>query len=197
MMLVTLEFVEGADMRIPVTEIDDQAHVDLPVFGMVEKTAARGRVARSGHGPAGGMHHQAFMVPGLADLPDFLDADAVMLGVAILVELKAGDHFLAEMAAAAFGQDREPGVEFESRLPGRFPLAFRVDAHVAGGDAFHAAVIVVKNFGGGETGKDLGAEFGRLIRQPAAQVAQGNDVVPVIAHGFGYEEFGETIRRLA
>ena len=197
MVLVTLEFVEWADMGVPVTKIDDQAHIDLPIPGVIQKTAAGGRVARPGHGPARGVHHQAFLVSGFVDLPDFLDADTVMLWVAVLVEFITGDHFLAQMTAAAFGQNSELRVEFESRLPGRFPLAFRIDAHVAGGDAFHAAVIVIENLGGGETGKYLGAEFGRLIRQPAAEVAQGNDVVPMIAHRLGYEKLGKAVGRLA
>ena len=60
-------------------------------------------------------------------------------------------------------------------------LAVLADAHVAGGDADDAAVLL-QQFGGGEAGVDLDAQRLRLLAQPAADIAERDDVVAVVVH---------------
>ena len=64
------------------------------------------------------------------------------------------------------------------------------DAGIAGGDAFNRPVFVVQHFGSGEAGEDFDAQAFGLLAQPAAQVTQGNNVVPFVVHGFGDEHVG-------
>ncbi len=52
--------------------------------------------------------------------------------------------------------------------------------HVAGGDAPDGAAVGEQHFGAGEAGIDLDAEPLGLLAQPAAQVAERNDVVAFI-----------------
>jgi hypothetical protein len=59
-------------------------------------------------------------------------------------------------------------------------LAVAADAHVAGGDAAHGALVVVEHFGAGEAGIDLDAERFGLRAEPAAELAQADDVVAVV-----------------
>ena len=69
-------------------------------------------------------------------------------------------------------------------------LAVLADAHVAGGDALHRAVLVVEHFGGRETGKDLDAQRFGLLAQPAAHVAEADDVIAVVLEAGRQHEIG-------
>ena len=73
-------------------------------------------------------------------------------------------------------------------------LAVLADAHVAGGDALHRAVLVVEHLGGGEAGIDLDAQRLGLLAEPAADVAQADDVVAVVVHQPRHQEVGEAER---
>jgi hypothetical protein len=58
-------------------------------------------------------------------------------------------------------------------MPGwwlRAGAAVAADAHVAGGDAAHGALVVVQHFGAGEAGIDLDAERFGLLAEPAAEL---------------------------
>ncbi len=61
-------------------------------------------------------------------------------------------------------------------------LAILADAHVAGGDARHAAFLVVEHLGRGEARIDLDAQRFRLLRQPAADIAEADDEVALVVH---------------
>jgi hypothetical protein len=50
------------------------------------------------------VHHQALLVLVGGDLPQLLDADAVGLRVDAVTQLEAGFELLAQVAAAAFGE---------------------------------------------------------------------------------------------
>ena len=68
------------------------------------------------------------------------------------------------------------------------------DAHVAGGDALHRALLGVEHLGGGKARIDLDAQRLGLRRQPAADVAQADDVVAVVVHQPRQREIGEAER---
>src|SRR3546814_4188803 len=74
------------------------------------------------------------------------------------------------------------GVQLHPRLVAGGPLAVLADPHVAGGHAPHAAVLAIQHLGGGEPGIDLDAELGRLLAEPAADVAEADDVVAMVVH---------------
>ena len=75
----------------------------------------------------------------------------------------------AQMAAAAFGEQRVLAVQLHAGLIRIGLVAFAVDAHVAGDHAFHDAALVVEHVGRGKTRKDLDSERFGLLTQPAAQ----------------------------
>ena len=127
---------------------------------------------------------------GRIDFPQFLDADAVGLRILAGVELEALDHLLAQVAAAAFGEDGVLGMQFHAELEVLGGLAFLVDAHVAGGHALDGAVFVEQHFGSGEAGEDFHFQRFGLLRQPARQVGQADDVVAVVVKALGQHEVG-------
>ncbi len=51
---------------------------------------------------------------GRVDFPDFLEADAVVLGVGVAVQVEALDQLLADMATAAFGEQRVLAAQFHA-----------------------------------------------------------------------------------
>jgi hypothetical protein len=55
------------------------------------------------------------------------------------------------------------------------------DTHVARGDALHAPVLAVEHLGAGEAGIDLDPQLLRLLGEPAAEIAEADHVVPVVA----------------
>ena len=180
MLLVALEFLERADEGIAVAQIGDQPERDLVVLEVIEESAAE-RAALLER-PAGAVDHQPLTVLLGLDFPQFLDAEAVMLRAAAGVEAKALDQLLAEVAAAAFGEQRVLCMQFHAGRVAVLVLAGGRDAGVAGGDALHAAVFVEQDFRGGEAGVDLHAEVFGLLAEPAAEVAEADDVVALVVH---------------
>ena len=61
-------------------------------------------------------------------------------------------------------------------------LAVAADTQIAGGHPLDAAVLVVQHLGGGKAGIDLDAERLGLLAEPAAQVAEADDVVAGVVH---------------
>src|SRR5690606_40963784 len=91
--------------------------------------------------------------------------------------------------AAAFGEQGVLGTQFHAG--GVHPVlrvAFAVDTQVTGEDALDHAVLVDQRFLGGKAGVDLNTQILGLLGQPAAQVAQGDDVVAMVVHGLGHEQ---------
>src|SRR5262245_58273158 len=78
MLLPTLEFRERIEMRIAIAQGDDQTQVHARVGGVIEETAA---VGRSVERPAERVHDLSGPVLRRIDLPNLLEADAVMLRV--------------------------------------------------------------------------------------------------------------------
>ena len=165
--LQALQFVEWRQVRILVGEVDDDAEGHLVVLLVVEeRTHPRGE-----HPPQGPAHvvqdaprHVALGV----DVPKLLEPDAVMLRAGRSLQVKLVHQLLAEVAAAAFREDRVLGVEFVAGLKGRLAFAAGIDAHVLGGDALNAAVVVVEDLRRRETGEHIDAGAFRLFAQPTA-----------------------------
>ena len=189
MLLPALELLEGAQVRVAVVEVGNQAQVDLVVFRVVEEGATAGAVFLQR--PAHTVYHQARLVLLGGNLPDFLDADAVVLRVLALVQAELADQFLAQVAAAALGEEGVFRVQLHAGGVAVLLFPVGADAHVAGGDALDAAVLVVEHFGGGKARVDLNAEVLRLLCQPAAQVAHGDNVVAFVVGGLGNQEIGQ------
>ena len=123
------------------------------------------------------------------DLPQLLDADAVFLVVAALVQAETLDHLLGERAARSFAEDRVLGAQLHAAGEVGVGLAVAADAHVAGGDADHLAVLD-QHLGRREAGIDLDAELFRLAAEIAGDVAERADEIAVVVHELGHEQVG-------
>ena len=139
------------------------------------------------------MHDEALLEFGRIDLPQLLQADAEFLRVDTVAQVELRHQHLGERAARTFGDQRVLGVQFHARRVGVLVLAGLGHAHVAGGDALHRPVVVVEHLGGGESRIDLDAQRLGLLAEPAADVAQADDVVAVVVHQPRHQEIGETV----
>jgi len=128
------------------------------------------------------MHDQAGLVLGRVDFPQLLDADAVGLRIDTVAQVELAEQFLGQRTAATFGEDGLAGMQFHARLEVVAGLAILADTQVAGGDALDRTVLVVEHLGRGKARIDLDAQCLGLLTQPAAQVAQADDVVAVVGH---------------
>ncbi len=162
---------------------------------MIEERAAGVFGADHVQRPAGGVHHQPLLVLARVDLPDFLDADAVVLHIGFAIQVETLDQLLADVSAAALGEQGVLGAQFHARRIQAFlGVALAVHAQIARDDAAHHTGVVEQRFLGGEAWIDFHAEVFGLLRQPAAQVAQRDDVVALVVHGLGHEQVGHLDR---
>src|SRR5690606_16542720 len=102
MALEALELVERRQMRISIAERDDEPDRDETAGRVIQETAAVGIV---GQRPADRVQHLARTMPGRIDLPQLLEAEAVVLRVAKGPQVEAPLERTRELAAAAFGED--------------------------------------------------------------------------------------------
>ncbi|SAL76412.1 hypothetical protein AWB68_04978 [Caballeronia choica] len=191
MRLVALEFLERRQIRIRIPQPDDEADHHLVVVHVIEKRAAVGVVLER---PAGRVDHETGLVLDGIDFPQFLDAEAVDLRVGVLAQLEPVGELTAEMPARAFAEERVFRVQFHAELEVLGRLAVLADAHVAGDDAAHRAVFVIKHFGCGKTRKDFDAERLCLLTEPARDVREADDIVAVILEVVGQEPVGHLLR---
>src|SRR5690625_6991180 len=107
--------------------------------------------------------------------PVLLDANSVVMRIFAVIDLVFGDQLLAEMAATAFSEEGVFGVQLHAGNVVGGMLAGAADAHVAGGNAFDGAVLVIQDLCCCETGEYLHAQAFSLLCQPAAQVAEADE----------------------
>ena len=128
------------------------------------------------------MHDQSEPMALGGDLPQLLDADAVLLRIDAVAQIESRHQFLRQRAAASFGEQRVARMELHARLISGLVRPVLGNAHVAGRHAAHRAGIGIQDFGCSESGIDLDAQRLGLLREPLADVAKAHDVVAVIAH---------------
>ena len=163
-----LELFKRTEVWIAVVQIGDQAEIDLVVFSVVQEGAAAGVGFRQR--PANAVHNQPFLVFVGVDFPDFFNADAVMLGVFTLIEVKMRDQLFAEMATTAFGEHRVPRVQFHAGYVAIFLSAVCANTHFAGRNAFNATCVIKQHLCCRKAGVDLDAHALGLLGQPATDV---------------------------
>src|SRR3569623_1424816 len=122
------------------------------------------------------------------DIPQFLDAEAIDLRLAIGPEIEAIYQLARQMPARAFGEEGVFGVELEPRLVIGLVAPVLRDAHVASRDTLHRAVVGVEDLGGCEARENLYAEYLGLPRQPAAHITQAAGIRPLVVHESGREQ---------
>ncbi|MGY4318979.1 hypothetical protein ACVWW1_008306 [Bradyrhizobium sp. JR3.5] len=104
------------------------------------------------------------------------------------VELELRDQLLGQRAARALREQRVLAEQLHAAGVGILVAAVLGDAHVAGRDAAHRALVVIEHLGGGEARIDLDAERFRLWCEPAADIAERADIVVMIVHQRRHDE---------
>ena len=138
-----------------------------------------------GKRPAGGVHDEPLPVLLGPDFPQLLQADAIDLGIDAFAQAVALLKLFAQIAAAPFGKQRVLRVQLHARLIRIGRLAFAIDAHVAGDDAFHDTRVAVQNLRSRKSGEDLHAERFGLLCEPPANVPETDDVIAVVLETAG------------
>src|SRR6478752_1478979 len=131
MRLEALELVEGRERRVLIVQMHDEADGDEIVVEMVEEGAAARAVVER---PAEGMLDAALVEFLRLDLPEFLQADAVFLRLAPLVESELPDGDLGERAACSLAQQRVAAAQLHAAGEALGDRAVLGDAHIASGD---------------------------------------------------------------
>ena len=178
--LEALELVERREIRILVVQVHDQADRHQIFAVVIHEGAALGAGLRQR--PTLRVHHQALLEVRRVDLPQLLDADAELLRINATAQLVLVHQHLGQRAASTFGEQRVLGVQLHALRVGILVLAVLADPHVAGSDSAHCAVLGVEHLGRGEARIDLHSQRLGLLAEPAADVAQADDVVAVIVH---------------
>src|SRR5690554_6436339 len=137
---------------------------------MIQERAARVVIVQR---PAGSMNYQARLMLGRVDVPQLLDAQAVVLRITTLVQLVARQQTLADMAAAAFSKQGVLGAQlYAGSVHAVFRIAVTVNAHVAGQNAIDRTLIIDQGILGSKAGINFDTEVFCLLGQPAAEVAK-------------------------
>ena len=112
-------------MRITVVERQDQAEIYLVVGRVVEKsTALRVLIQR----PPQCVHDEPCIVLVRIDLPDFLEADAVVLRIRLGPEVEFVHELLTEVAMASLRENSVLAQQFVARLVAWLALPAFADA---------------------------------------------------------------------
>ena len=186
MLLVTLELIKGRQVWVAVGQINDQTDDNLVAFNVIKEGTAGVLGTDDIQRPAGSVNHQTRLVLGGVDIPDFLDADTVVLRIRIGIQVVLLDQLLADVTTAAFGEQSVLATQFHAGGVKAFlRVAFAVNTQVTGENAFYYAILIDQRFLGGKARIDFNAQVLGLLSQPAAQIAQGDDVVTFVMHGLG------------
>ena len=191
MRLEALEFLERREVWIFVVEMHHEADGNEIVVEMIEERTAAGSAVER---PAECVLDQARLMFLGRDLPQLLQAKPEFLRCAAFVEAEALQQRLAEIAARAFGEQRVFRAQLHAAGEAVLVMAVLGHTHIAGGNARNRAVVIKQHLGGGKAGIDFDAQRFRLGCEPAADVAEGDDVVAVIVHQRRHHEAGQTHR---
>ena len=96
-----------------------------------------------------------------------------------VAQVEALHQLLGQRSAAPLGEQRVASAQVHTAPEVAGGFAILADTHIAGGDADDAAMLL-KQFGGGETGIDFDAQCLGLVTEPTHHIAQGDNVVTVI-----------------
>ena len=99
-----------------------------------------------------------------------------------VAQVETLEQGLSQRAAAAFTKQGLARMELHARREIRTLLAVVGAAHIASRNALDRAIVVIEHFAGRETRIDLDLERGRLLCQPATDIAEADNVVAMIVH---------------
>src|SRR5215510_4546333 len=191
MRLESLELLERVEIGVRIVEVDDKTDRHQVVAKMIEeRSAASVPIER----PAKSMLHEAWPMFLRRNLPELLEADAVLLRLATLLEAKALEQDLGQAAARAFGEERVLRLQLNAAREGVFKAAILANTHVAGGNASDRTLRRIEHFARSEARENLNAQSLRLGGEPAAHVRKRHDEIAVVAHQRWHDDVGQPDR---
>jgi len=136
---------------------------------MVDKAAAVGfRIQR----PAYAVSNRSRYAFASFNLPQLLYTYTVDLWVRIGIQFEFRDQLFAEVSAAAFGQNRRWGMNFNTLHVGVFGFAIQTNSHVADDDTTDCAIWHIVDTGSGIAREYVHTQVLCLRRQPGTQGTQ-------------------------
>src|SRR5579862_1039218 len=174
-----LEALMGIEPWIQVIQADHKSDRHPPIGHVVDETATEFFVAER---PAHGVNDAASGLLLFRNVPDFLDADSIDLGIATVVEIEFPDELLGQRPAGALCEDGNLRADIDSRFEILFWLTELIDTLVAGSYAYKH-VSFDEKIRSGESGKNVDAALFNLLAEPASEFVQRDDVIPVILKG--------------
>ena len=195
MVLEALELVERTEPGILVVEIDDEADRHLVVRQVIEIKAPLTLAAPLlPERPAAAVQHAAGMRLAGGHLPQLLEADGIVLGLVLglggVFQIELGDQLLAEVAAGPLGEQGVATIERHAGHVIRLGVALFVETQIP---CYHPSypALFHYEFARREAGVDLDPERLGLPGEPAAEVAEADDVAAVVVHPRRHRPVGQ------
>ena len=111
-----------------------------------------------------------------------------MLRILSCIQREFIDQLFAKVPPASLCEQRIFCMQLHAAHITVFMLACLTDTHVASGNTFNTAVVMIEHFSGGEPGVHLDAEVLCLFCQPTTHVTHGDNEVAFIMHRFWYKK---------
>ena len=127
----------------------------------------------------------------VGDLPQFFEADSVLLGLARGIETIACDGLLRKGAPGALREEHVLAAQLHAAGEPRLWLAVTAYPHIAGRDAQDLAFVAEQELRRREAGVDFDPERLRAGAEPAHDRAQRTDEIAVVAHELRHRPIGQ------
>ncbi len=191
MVLEALELVERAEPGVAVVEIDDEPDRHLIALHMIEVEAALTLAGSAlDQRPAAAMEHLARLGLIRGHLPQLLEADGIMLRLGAVLQIELGDQLLAQMAAGPFGKQGIAAMERHAGHVIRLGIAGSVQPEIAGDHTPHPSRFH-DELACGKTRVYFDSQLLRLLTEPAAEVAQAEDMTAIVVHARRHGPVGQ------
>src|SRR5882724_1822836 len=138
MILELLEGFEGLEAGILIIEAHHEAHVHPILVQVIEETAAIGLAVQ---GPTDAVLDMAGLHAAGRHAPEFLEAETIGLGRAVLVQPELLDELLAHAAAAAFCEHGGARMDIRTRGEVGARAAVLLQSHVTAAHADDLTVL--------------------------------------------------------
>src|SRR5271165_5497408 len=138
------------------------------------------------------MLHEAWRKSLVGDLPQFFEADPVLLGLARGRETIACDGLLRKGAPGALREEHVLAAQLHAAGEPCLWLAIAAYPHIAGRDAQDFTLVAEQKLRRRETGVDFHPERLCAGAEPACNRAQRTDEIAMVAHELRHRPIGQS-----
>src|SRR5210317_2109801 len=160
MMLQPLKLIKGANPRVGVVEVNNEANNHLIVFSMVEEETTAGTVCQW---PSATVDNQTLLVTLGLYIPELFDTQPVVLRIFTSRQIELTNQLFTQMTATALTEQREFGLQRHAWDIGIFLFAALTHAHRASQHTFYPPRLVVEYLSRRKSGEHLNTELFRLF----------------------------------